>query len=366
MLLDFVPNQERSFEAFLLRLASLLNRHGWQGVFVFSGEPSPAFAARLAQEQAQYRIVKFPLTQPQVEALIESLKGLTPRVMTNTFLSCFSPYFLQIKKRLRVPYWIVHDQSSGVASSKWGLKRLLAGLRGWYYGRHIDRVLAVSRFVAQRNIVGSHLPSERVRILHNGVDLERFYPADDESPARPVVVFVGQLIREKGAPTLLQALLLLRQRPAPLHPEVRIAGRGAMEPELKAFAVSQRLDNVKFLGQVADVPALFRSATVVVVPSEWPEAFGFVVAEAMACGACVLASDAGALPEVIGQDQSAGRLFRNGDAQDLARSLAELLENPALRQRYRQQALARARQHFALDGMASGFIEELNRLAPVR
>jgi len=65
------------------------------------------------------------------------------------------------------------------------------------------------------------------------------------------------------------------------------------------------------------VAELFAWAEVVVVPSRWAEAFGLVAAEAMAAGAAVVVSDAGALPEVVGD---AGRVFPAGDAAALAGS----------------------------------------------
>jgi glycosyltransferase involved in cell wall biosynthesis len=366
MLLDFVPDQHRTFETFLLRLAQQLRARDWQPVFVFSGEPSEAFAARLREENAAYHVTKFPLQSQSLQALVASLNGLSPAVMTNTFVSCFDPLLLRLKKRLGIPHWIVHDESSGVASPKSGLKRVLAKLRGWYYGRHIDRVLAVSGFVAQRNIEQSFLPRPCVKVLPNGVDLDCFQPLSTPNPARPdeqVVVFVGQLVPEKGVLTLLRAMLLLKNRPVPVTPTLKLAGRGPLEAELRAFAADNCLDRVEFLGQVSDVPALFRAATVVVVPSEWAEAFGLVVAEAMACGSCVLAADVAGIPDIVGHDEEGGRLFRNGNPNDLAEKLLALLNDPAAQERFRGRARARAESLFGLDDMVRGFVKEVQEVS---
>jgi glycosyltransferase involved in cell wall biosynthesis len=282
--------------------------------------------------------------------------------MTNTFMSCFNPFVLRLKKRLGIPYWLVHDESSGMASAKSGLKRLMAKLRGWYYGRHIDRVLAVSGFVARRNVEQAFLPKSRVKVLPNGVDLDRFQPAPGPTAHRsggPVVGFVGRLIPEKGVRTLLRALLLLQQRPVPVVPMLEVAGRGPLEGELRAYAADNGMGQVRFLGQVSDVITLYQTATVIVVPSEWAEAAAFVIVEAMACGACVLASDAGGNPDLVGHDEEGGRLFRSGDAADLAEKLLALLGDSTARERYRKQARARAERLFGLDDMVRGFVKEL-------
>lgn len=359
MLLDFVPNQERTYEVFLLRVTHELRAQGWQLVFVFSGEPGDSFAAQLRSANAEYRVFAFPLRPQVFEALVVSLAGVSPSVITNTFISCFDPFVLRIKKRLGIRRWVVHDESSGVASAKSGIKRLIAKLRGWYYGRHIDSVLAVSEFVARRNIQQSYLPKSRVKVLLNGVDLVRFRPASHpiaNRPDNPHVVFVGQLIPEKGIRTLLKAMAILKQRLVSAPVVLQVAGLGPLDGELRTYAAENGLERVEFLGQVADVRALYQVANVVVVPSEWAEAFGFVAAEAMACGAAVIVSDAGGLPEVVGD---AGLVFRSGDPDDLAEKLFALLGDPAAQDRYRQQARARAERLFKMDDMVRGFVKEI-------
>jgi glycosyltransferase involved in cell wall biosynthesis len=362
MLLDFVPDQRRAMESFLLCLTHQLRTEGWRTIFVFAGEPSHAFAARLKDEESDYRVVEFPLNRQSFEALVASLNGVSPVLLTNTYVSCFNPYVLQLKKRLGIRYWLVHDVSSGVASPKSGLKRLLARLRGWYYGRHIDRVLAVSEFIARRNVEQVFLPRAKVKVLPNCVDLSRFHPGSEpvtDRSGEPRAVFVGQLIPEKGVRTLLQSWLLLQQRHEPLAATLELAGEGVLENELRTYVAEHALTRVNFLGQIADVAALYRAATVVVVPSEWAEAAAFVIVEAMACGACVLVSDAGGNPDLIGRDEEGGRLFRAGNSAELAEKLYALLSDPAARQLYQKQARARAERLFGLDNMVHGFIREV-------
>ena len=364
MLLDHVPNQERTFEAFLLRVARMLQARDWRVVFVFAGEPSQAFDAELKASGGEWRIAEFPLRS--VRSLTDELRPFSPSVMVTSFQSCFNPRLLQLKRNLSIHSWLVHDHSSGVASPKRGITRALARMRGWYYGRHISCVMAVSEFVARRNVEQSFLPADRVCVVRNGVDLERYrmnHQAPDHTDRRPIIAFAGQLIPEKGAMTLLKAVARLKDGDSNVAVKLRIAGNGPLEGELRQFAIDHHLESVEFVGQVTDVRRFFQEATIVVVPSEWAEAAGLVAMEAMACGACVLASDRGGLPEIIGRDGEGGLLFRAGDVGDLAAKLLELIKDESLRQQLRTQGRARAEQLFSLDQMVSNFVRTFTERA---
>ena len=90
-----------------------------------------------------------------------------------------------------------------------------------------------------------------------------------------------------------------------------------------------------------DLPAVYRRAWVSALPS-WGEAFGLVLAEALACGTPVVGSNLHGIPEVLGGDESIGRLFDGDDPRALARALLEAIElarDPATAARCRERAL---------------------------
>ncbi|MEO2092277.1 MAG: glycosyltransferase family 4 protein [Gemmataceae bacterium] len=190
----------------------------------------------------------------------------------------------------------------------------------------VDAVAPVSEYVARRDVERVFLPAHKVHPIPNGIDPARFPCPRRPAGRTPRVVFAGQRITEKGVDTLLDAAVRLRRDESAAAFELQIAGAGPLREHLEQAAAAARLTDTRFLGQVADVPALFASADVVVVPSRWAEAFGYVAIEAMACGAAVLVSDAGALPEVV---RDVGVVFRTGDPSDLAAKLAGLLADPA-------------------------------------
>lgn len=177
------------------------------------------------------------------------------------------------------------------------------------------------------------------------------------------IVFVGQLISQKGVDLLVEAVRRISERTGqPLY--LKIAGAGHQRSALERLATEVLPGQVEFLGQVEDVPTLFRSADLAVFPSRWQEAFGLVVAEAMACGTPVIASDAGGIPEVVGHDGQVGLVFSNGDVADLERQIRFLIADPERRAQMRQAARERAEREFSIERMIEQYAslyEELDR-----
>lgn len=162
----------------------------------------------------------------------------------------------------------------------------------------------------------------RARVIPLGIDSDEFTPGDRKVDATaPVAGFLGRLVPEKGLETLLQAVA-----GAP-GLRLRIAGAGPMADALPARVAGLGIaDRVEVLGPVAPekVPEFYRTIDVLAVPSQatasWTEQFGRVAVEAMAAGVPVVASDAGALVEVV---ERAGLIVPQGDAAALGAALVE-------------------------------------------
>ncbi len=351
-------------DIFLLGLAELLRGRGWQTVHIFSGEPTKPFCSRLQELESPWHQTQFPINWARARNLARIIRPYQPDIIQTTFMSAFNPALWWLKWASHAQYWVVADHSSGACSPKKGLKRLAANARGAMAGRVIDRVVAVSEFVARRDIEQNMLPRTRVSTIYNGVDTERFRADGDRHTKNGLltVVFVGQLIPEKGVDLLIEAVRRVSETTeAPLF--LRLAGAGHQRSELERLAMEVLPGKVEFLGQVEDVPALFRSADLAVFPSRWEEAFGLVVAEAMACGTPVVASDAGGIPEVIGRDTRAGLIFRNGDVDDLERQLRLLIAAPERRAQMRQAARERAEREFSIGRMVEEYASLYEELA---
>ena len=352
--LDFVPRSRRSMELFLLALAARLRDKNWRTVHVFSGEPSDEFRARLSDLDSPYFLGTFPLSPTRGKDLGRQLRSFKPTVIQTHFLSKFEPGLRVLKRSAGARRLVVTDHTSGLASKKSLPGRLLSRLRGWWAGSYIDQIIAVSEFVRHRDINDFHYPSGKIRVVYNGVDTNRFSPTAAPPNEVFTIAFAGQLIPQKGVLTLLQAVQILVAGGSAVR--VRVAGRGPQAGELECFCAAASLQNqVEFLGHIDCVEHLFHTSDVVVVPSEGGEAFGFVAAEAAACGACVVVSSDGALPEVVGSDGEAGLIFAKGDAVDLAHKLVDLMGNPSRRKRLGRAARARVEACFSLEKMVEGY-----------
>jgi glycosyltransferase involved in cell wall biosynthesis len=154
---------------------------------------------------------------------------------------------------------------------------------------------------------------------------------------RPTVFAAGRLTGQKGFGVLIEAAARWQGRdPAPV---LAIAGEGPLAGELGARAGAAGVP-VRFLGLRADVPALMAAADVVVVPSLW-EGQPLVVQEALRAGRPVVASRAGGIPDLTGEDGAL--LVPPGDAAALARAVLTVLDDRAAAARLAAAAAERAR-----------------------
>jgi glycosyltransferase involved in cell wall biosynthesis len=193
------------------------------------------------------------------------------------------------------------------------------------------RVICVSNAVARHAEALGARPG-RVRVVPNGVDTAVFHSARQhtaprsETP-RPVVLFVGRLVPNKGPD------LVVRAAPAILadHPGTRflLAGDGPMRRRLERDVQRAGLASAfAFLGLIDNVPEAMRSAAVLVRPSTL-EGMPLAVLEAMATGLPVVATRVGGTPEIV-RDGETGFLFEPGDHVALARSVSTLLADRSL------------------------------------
>lgn len=185
-----------------------------------------------------------------------------------------------------------------------------------------------------------------------GVDPSVYYPRLCPGGDRPfTVISVGRLVPEKGVDILIAAF-------ARLAPPARlvIVGQGPSRARLEAEARQSGIgDRVEFTGALSpdDIAVRLSGADVFVMPSRtlpyWKEQFGRALTEAMACRVAVVASDSGAIPEVIGD---AGVLVPEGDPAALAEALVGLRAHPERREDLAARGQARAEALFTPARMA--------------
>lgn len=180
-----------------------------------------------------------------------------------------------------------------------------------------------------------------------------------------VIGFVGRFVPEKGIMTLLDALVKIKDKSW----KFLLLGRGELKEEILQKAEEKGIKDKIILiesvphDQVADYINLMST---LILPSEttykfktltsvgWKEQFGHVIIEAMACKVPVIGSDSGEIPHVIGD---AGLIFPEGNAEELANRLEQLIDNPDLTENLAQMGYAKAMAQYTNIALAKQQLE---------
>jgi glycosyltransferase involved in cell wall biosynthesis len=231
----------------------------------------------------------------------------------------------------------LHNDPSGMRRARSPLERaaLCAALAG---------VVTVSAFLRDRLTDGLAAPPPRVGVLPNCIDLAAIPPPVARAPH---ILFVGRVVADKGADVFVRACAgALPELPgwtAGLLGADRFGADSPETPFLRALRPEAAAAGIAMAGwrPHADVLAAMAAAAIVVVPSRWPEPFGLTALEAMACGAAVLCSPRGGLPEVVGD---AAMMIDPDDPPALAAAIVALARDPARRAALAESGRARARR----------------------
>jgi glycosyltransferase involved in cell wall biosynthesis len=212
----------------------------------------------------------------------------------------------------------------------------------------------VSANIAPTSWLGSLLQLNRAKTILHGLTTLESAPERHVKSAVPTFVFLGRLVSTKGVRVLIEAAGLLKAKRREFR--VRIIGDGSERLELEKLVRDLGIQSyVRFLGYVPTerLEESLEDATAVVMPSLGGEVFGLVAAENMQLGRLVIASDVGALSEVLGD---AGVTFAPGDADGLAKCMESIIANPLLAEEMGQKAFRRIAESFAADQMVSEHI----------
>ncbi len=199
-------------------------------------------------------------------------------------------------------------------------------------------------------------PHGRIEIIAPGVEHAFFAPGDQAGargaigadPDVPIVVFVGRIQPLKGPDVAIRALADLRRRGHPDAMLIIIGGASGQGGGYETQRAHDLVDELDLHDDVVFVPpqphhvlsSYYRAADIVIVPSR-SESFGLVALEAAACGTPVVASAVGGLLSLV-DDRSTGRLIRGRTPSDYGAAMAEILEDPDLRNSMGKAARERA------------------------
>jgi len=275
--------------------------------------------------------------------------------------------------------WKAAQLGSGYQASIW-LERTAYELA--------DGVVAVSQSMAKDVRTLYDLDKERIEIIPNGIDTAEYAPRHDREalkglgidPDRPYVLFVGRLTEQKGIFHLLRAIPSLRAgiqvvlcAASPDTPEIAKAmeqaeGDFGRDPDRQVIWIREVVDKERLI-------ALYSQAAVFVCPSIY-EPFGIINLEAMACGAPVVASAVGGIPEIVLPGETGYLVpFERSAADnpeprrpeafssDLAQAVNRIVDHPELARFMAERGRQRARETFSWTAIASKTLDFYQRLA---
>ena len=309
LLLSVLPELNRGYRAMLCcirergELASRLEERGVPVIeyrFRSRLHPWSLYGLSRLMVRSGVRLIHANMYRPHVSGILSGwLGGIPARIST------------------------VHTVNQWDSPRQVRMDRLVSGL--------CTRIVAVSEEVKRNYCRVTGVREEKVRVIYNGVDTDRFSPGEPSPElydslnlehGTRILGTVGRLIGDKGHRLFLEAAIgVLREDPGL---RILVIGDGPLRGELEHFVESQGIrDRVVFTGMRDDIPDLVRICTALIFPS-YREGLSLALLEAMACGKAVIASDVGGNPEVIVSGES-GFLFPSGDREALASYMKQLL-----------------------------------------
>jgi glycosyltransferase involved in cell wall biosynthesis len=222
--------------------------------------------------------------------------------------------------------------------------------------RHAKFVTTISRY--NRNLLARFTDErgmEKVHVIHVGIDVGKFpfrEARGDENPPRERrewrVLSVARMDRDKGLDYLIRAVASLKDRIPDIS--LTLVGEGPEKPALEALATSLGIEHlVRFTGPLEhdQVVREYGEADAFVLPSFW-EGIPVVIIEAMAVGVPVVATNITGIPELITDGQS-GFLVPTADSEAIARSLAQLAEEPGLAREFALRGREKVEREFSIE-----------------
>ena len=231
---------------------------------------------------------------------------------------------------------------------------------------HADRVIAVSAEMKEDIVKTYQIPSEKIEVVHNGIDLNQYQPVqardylDEQGIDYPYLLFVGRISRQKGILQLLEAMEQLDQA------YLVLCASSPDTPELEREVREKVKQNprIKWINEMVSkdkVIQLYSHATAFICPSIY-EPFGIINLEAMACKAPVIASRVGGIKEVV-VDGETGFLVSPGNPRELAERIQFALKNPELMIKFKEKGRQRVEQYFSWESIARRTVDIYRRVS---
>ncbi len=244
--------------------------------------------------------------------------------------------------------WVDHNSSPAVSSRR----TPLALFADRMMLPRVAKIVCVSKYVQER-ARARFRASSKISLIYNGVDTNRFSPRPRARRSELRLLCAAHLIHDKGVDVLLSAARLLPD----IELRITIAGAGREERSLRSQAVTLGMsDKVTFAGLRSDLEELLHDHDLFIHPARWHEAFGLTVAEALAAGVPIIASNVGAIPELVEHNES-GLLVPPENPEALAEAIRRMASDEVLYRRCAANGRLRAVERFGLNECVTRHVE---------
>lgn len=248
---------------------------------------------------------------------------------------------------------IVHEHGNVFYNAKTGRKDFSYNTFLRFFQNKVDLFIAVSEITKKKLMENAGIPEKKIKVLYNFVELEKFNPEVlkkyDRNRQRKklgirggdfVIGFAGRLSNVKGCEHLIKSIPYINIPDF----KVLIAGDGVDRKNLEKLAEKLNVtEKIIFLGYVKEILNFYGIIDVLIVPSK-SESFGISVIEAQACGVPVIASNVGAINELIKNEEN-GLLFEFANEKDLAEKIELIEKDKDLRERLIKNGLCSVKEY---------------------
>jgi len=300
------------------------------------------------------KLVWFRLIWPDVSIgnkLVQTIKNLSPDVVDTLENYTLSSYLVTSQRYTLKAKTVVTSWENVVMPFHRFVMRYLVNLKTNKF-----RALTNS---AKLRLIKEKVSEEKISVIPPAINIKKFSPGTSDLreklnlKGKRIILYVGRLIKQKGVIELILAMKLVKKVIS--DATLLLVGGGPLEETVKKLSTDLNLEeSIRLYGPVPheSMPEVYRVADVLVLPSivtkTWMEQFGYVLAEAMATGIPVVASNCGAIPELVKHEET-GLLAKPGDPIDLAQRIIEILKNDELKQKVRENGMKYVRKYYSLE-----------------